>query len=125
MLRHSEVTWSNPRVLTTLAVIFLCGAAVGAVITRGVLHAHLDPPQPAPTIEQARRVGLGALKVKLNLTPTQEQQITKILDDYAKFYQNIEDEREDTAAVGKQQILQTLTPQQRQRFNELLGSKRR
>ena len=61
----------------------------------------------------------------MNLSPTQEQQNTKILDDYAKFYQNIEDEREDTAAVGKQQILQTLTPQQRQRFNELLGSKRR
>ncbi|HLH04043.1 MAG TPA: hypothetical protein VKX25_14850 [Bryobacteraceae bacterium] len=125
MLRHSEVTWSNPKVLTTLAVIFLCGVAVGAVITRGVLHAHMDPPRQAPVIEQARSFGLGVLKEKLNLTPVQEQQITKILDDYAKFYQNIEDEREDTAAVGKQQILQTLTPEQQRRFNQLLGSKAR
>ena len=125
MLRHSEVTWSNPKVLATLAIIFLCGAAVGAAVTRGVLHAHLDTPRPAPAIEQARNVGLEALKTRLNLTPAQEQKINKILDDYAKFYQNIEDEREDTAALGKQQILQTLTPEQQQRFNALLGSKSR
>ena len=125
MLRHSQVTWSNPRVLATLAVIFICGAAVGSAVTRSVLHAHMAPHRPAPAIEQARDVGLSALKVKLNLTPVQEQKITKILDDYAKFYQNIEDEREDTAAVGKERILETLTPEQRQHFNELLGSKTR
>ena len=123
MLRHSHVTWSNPRVLATLAVIFLCGAAVGSVITRGLLHSHIEVTRSAPAIEQARRIGLGTLKTELNLTPAQEKVITKILDDYAKFYQNIEDEREDVAAVGKQRILEALTPDQRQRFNTLLGTK--
>jgi Spy/CpxP family protein refolding chaperone len=122
MLRHADVTWSNPKVLATLAVIFLCGAAVGAAVTRGVIHSHMPPARSAPTIEQARHLGLGTLKAKLNLSPTQEQVITKILDDYAKFYQNIEDEREDVASVGKQRILETLTPEQRQRFNDLLSS---
>jgi Spy/CpxP family protein refolding chaperone len=125
MLRHSHVTWSNPRVLTTLAFIFLCGAAVGSVITRGLLHSHIEVTRSAPAIEQARKIGLGALKTELNLTQAQEKVITKILDDYAKFYQNIEEEREDVAAVGKQRILEALTPEQRQRFNALLGTKRR
>ena len=124
MLRHADVTWSNPRVLTTLAVIFLCGAAVGAAITRGVLHSHMPPAHSAAVIEEARHVGLSALKVKLNLTPAQEQVITKILDDYGKYYQNIEDEREDVAAAGKQRILESLTPEQRRRFNELLSAAR-
>lgn len=125
MLRRREVTWSNPKVLTTLAIIFLCGAAVGAVVTRGVLHSHMMPLRNAAVIEQARRVGLTTLKAQLDLTPAQQQVIMKILDDYGKYYQNIEDEREDVAAAGKQHILETLTPQQRKRFNELLGSARR
>lgn len=123
MLRHVDVTWSNPKVLTTLVLIFLCGAAVGAAITRGVLHSsHMAPARNAAVIEQARHVGLAALKARLNLTPAQEQVITKILDDYGKYYQNIEDEREDVAAAGKQRILESLTPEQRRRFNEVLGS---
>ena len=65
-------------------------------------------------------MGLGSLKAKLNLTPAQEQIITKILDDYGKFYQNIEDEREDVAEDGRRRILEALTPDQRTRFNEMI-----
>jgi hypothetical protein len=122
MLRHGDVTWSNPKVLTTLALIFLCGAAIGSAITRGYIRSHLAmPARTPPAIEQARHVGLADLRQKLNLTPAQEKVITKILDDYGKFYQNIEDEREDVAAVGKERILEALTPEQRRLFNELIA----
>ena len=121
MLRHGDVTWSNPKVISTLAIIFLCGAAFGAVITRGYIHSRWTAQAtPSPAIEKARHVGLGNLTASLNLTAAQEQQITKILDDYGKFYQNIEDEREDVAEYGRQRILNALTPEQRVRFNDMI-----
>jgi len=122
MARHRDVTWSNPKVLTTLAVVFLCGAAFGSAVTRSYIRSHTSvPPQTQPAIERARHVGLGALKARLNLSNAQEQTITKILDDYGKFYQNIDDEREDVAADGKKRILEALTPEQRKQFSELIG----
>ena len=122
MLRHGNASWSNPRVLSTLAVIFLCGTAFGAAITRAYIHSRWTAQAASPpAIERARHVGLGNLKTRLNLTPAQEQEITKILDDYGKFYQNIEDEREDVAEYGKRRILNALTPEQRVRFNEMIA----
>jgi Spy/CpxP family protein refolding chaperone len=126
VVRQGDVTWSNPKVLTTLALLFLCGVTIGSALTRVYLHSHWPAAvSNTPAIERVRHVGLGDLKQKLNLTPAQEQIITKILDDYGKFYQNIEDEREDVAAVGKQRILEALTPAQQQRFNELIGGHQR
>jgi len=126
-LRSRDVTWSNPKVLLTLALIFVCGAACGSAVTRELLHAHSYPSAQAatPAIERARTVGLVNLKARLGLTAAQEQTITKILDDYGKFYQNIEDEREDVAADGTRRILDALTPGQRERFNELIKQKAR
>jgi hypothetical protein len=119
MLRHSDASWSNPKVLTVLAVIFLCGAAVGSAITSGFLHTRMWPDRQA-TMERARRVGVQHLKSELSLTPEQEQTVMKVLDDYGKYYQNIEDEREDVAEHGKQRILSVLNPDQKKRFLDLL-----
>ena len=124
MVRHRGVTWSNPRVLLTLTLIFVCGTAFGVALASGYFHSR-TPQAPAPSaIERARHVGLSNLKLKLKLTPSQEQTIMKILDDYGKFYQNIEDEREDVAQDGKRRILQVLTPDQRKLFNEIIGQGR-
>ncbi len=122
MLRHEHVTWSNPKVLTTLGLIFLCGVALGCVLTGGYLHARFTKANVAPsTIESARHIGLANLRTKLNLSPTQEQEITKILDDYGKFYQNIEDERQDVAQYGSRRILSALTPEQQAKFHQMLA----
>jgi hypothetical protein len=115
---HKDAGWSNPRVLASLCVIFLCGAAVGAAITSSVLHARMASSQP--TIHAAQRAGVQRLKAELNLTAEQESTVMKVLDDYGKYYQNIEDEREDVADHGKQRILSVLNEQQRKRFLELL-----
>ncbi len=120
MLRH-DAAWSNPKVLAILAIIFLCGAAVGSAVTNGYLHARLFPEKQHSRSPQ-QRIDLERLKVELNLTPQQEKIVTKELDDYAKYYQNIEDEREDVAEHGKQRILDILNEQQRKRFNEIFAS---
>ncbi len=123
MPQRNDARWSNPKVLAILAVVFLCGAAFGSAVTRAYLHARMfDAPHDQLAIEAARRVGLGPLKVQLNLTPEQVQTVTKVLDDYGKYYQNIEDDREDVAEHGKQRILDVLNDQQKKRFNEIFSS---
>jgi hypothetical protein len=111
MLRQDDTGWSNPRVLAVLAVVFLCGAAIGSALTSHYLHMKLAA--------SARAVDMQLLRAELALTPTQEKIVTQELDDYAKYYQNIEDEREDVAEHGKQRILDVLNPEQRKRFNEI------
>jgi hypothetical protein len=107
-----------------LGVVFFCGFAVGAAVTRTYLHAKMFPVAEQHAIEQARRFGLEGLKTELHLTPAQEAAITKVLDDYGKYYQNIEDQRDDVAEMGRQRILEVLTEPQRKRFNEIFRQAR-
>jgi hypothetical protein len=120
MLRKEDAGWSNPKVLAIFGVIFLCGLAAGSVITRAYLHARIPVVvQQERTIEAAQRFGLQKLKTTLNLTSAQQQTITDVLDDYSKYYQNIEDQREDVAEHGKQRILDVLDDGQKARFKEI------
>jgi hypothetical protein len=120
MLRHNDAGWSNPRVLATLAVIFVCGAALGAAVTSRFLHARMPVVDRQASMESAERVGVQHLRTELKLTPEQNETVMKVLDDYGKYYQNIEDEREDVAEHGKQRILSVLNAEQKKRFLELL-----
>lgn len=122
MFRRYDTGWSNPRVLTTLAIIFICGVSVGAVITRQYLHSKMYFHREL-AIEDARRFGLHRLQVQLNLTPQQESIVARELDDYAKYYQNIEEEREDVAEHGRQRILSILNDDQKKRFNAIFHTR--
>lgn len=125
MLRHSDATWSNPKVLSTLGVVFLCGAALGCALTRSYLHAWRPVPVAIPvTVERVRHDGVSNLRERLLLTPEQEKKITEILDEYGKFYQNIDNERQDVAEAGRRSILEVLTPEQRAKFNQLFATRK-
>jgi hypothetical protein len=128
MLRH-DAAWSNPRVLAILTVVFFFGAAFGSVVTREYLHSHMFPPKRANTLEAVKTIGLGQLQSQLNLTPQQYRVVAQQLDEYAKYYQNIEDQQADieeqranVAELGKQKILDVLNDDQKRRFNELFSS---
>ena len=110
MLRHNDAGWSNPKVLTIFALIFVCGLAFGIVATSSFFHSKMRTALVAPQLT------LDQLRTELRLTPEQEKTIAKELDDYAKYYQNIEEEREDVANTGKRNILKVLSPEQRTRF---------
>jgi hypothetical protein len=125
MLQQKDAGWSNPKVLAILTVIFLCGAAFGSAVTRTYLHSKIFPAQHDGTMAAAQQVGLQRLKAELNLTPEQEKIVTKELDDYAKYYQNIEDERDDVAEHGKQRILDVLNPEQQKKFSQMFGEAQR
>lgn len=104
LLEDDNASWRSPKVLTILLIVFLCGTAFGSAGTRYFLHG-----RSSPTFLD--------LKVKLGLTPDQEKTVMKELDDYAKYYQNIEEERADVAEHGRRRIYIVLTPEQRKRFD--------
>ncbi|MBV9268663.1 MAG: hypothetical protein JO061_21020 [Acidobacteriaceae bacterium] len=107
--------WSNPRVLTIFGLVFLCGLTCGAALTT-FIHAGFRQPASVHA-----RLSLADLRTELRLTPDQERTVTKELDDYAKYYQNIEEQREDVAEHGKRRILSVLTPEQQKRFLEIFS----
>lgn len=126
MLRREEAGWSNPKVLAIIGVIFLCGVTFGSALTSAYLHHRWRPMVASErhTMDAARNLGLQRLKVELKLNPEQTEKLGAVLDDYGKYYQNIEDEREDVAADGKRRILGMLNDEQKKRFTQLLSRAR-
>ena len=121
MLRPGEATWSHPRVLAILALVFVCGGMVGCLLARLYLHTIFIAPQSSvAVIESTRSVGLSKLTAELGLSESQRKRIAAELDAYGKFYQNIEDEREDVAEMGKRRIMDALTPEQRKKFSRFI-----
>lgn len=127
MLQRNETGWSNPKVLGVLAVVFLCGAVFGAAGMREFVHHRMRTAvihEPA-LVYRGQRVGLSQMKQQLSLTPSQEETVSRVLDDYAKFYQNIDDQRETVVESSRQRILDVLQPEQRRTFEEMFVRRRR
>ena len=116
MLPAQRTTWQNPRVLTTLLMVFLAGAFSGALTMRAGLH---DVIHRAGFWQKDTSVTYERLKTELNLTPDQAAKLKSILDDMVKYRQDMEAEVESFRAFGKHRILDMLTPAQRKRFEEL------
>jgi Spy/CpxP family protein refolding chaperone len=112
MRQDDDASWSNPKILLVLVLIFVCGTAVGSAITQRVIHSRI-------TRTKSMEVQLKDLKSSLSLTAEQQQIVNKELDDYAKYYQNIEEERANVARYGKERIFKVLTPEQQKKFNEI------
>lgn len=108
--RRERESWSNPKVLIIFTLLFLCGVACGTVLTSTILHWRMHKAAVAS------QMGLDQLKDKLQLSPEQQRVVAKELDEYVKYYQNIEEEREDVAEHGKRRILSVLNPAQRKIF---------
>lgn len=123
MDREDDAEWSNPKVLAIFAVIFLCGAMFGAVGMRSFLHSRI-PHSDQRTIETARSVPPDILAKQLHLTSEQEKAIMSQLDEYGKYYQNIEEERADVARHGIEAIKKCLTEEQRRIFEKICEGKR-
>jgi hypothetical protein len=110
-------TWQNPRILSTLLLVFLAGGATGAVSMKFGLHQILHRSS-TPTSKEGV---LQKFKTDLNLTPAQAQKISLILDDYQHYYQSVQDQEDDIRATGKMRILQELNAAQRDKFQKLMG----
>lgn len=111
-----EPTWHTPRVLAVLLLVFLCGAAAGALAVR-----MFSPRVPAAWSAGGREWTLDLMKKELQLTPEQAAEIETVLDEFVLYYQNLQGQMDDFRAEGKKRILRVLTPEQRARFEKMVG----
>ena len=113
----------NPKVISTLVVLFLAGAAVGALAMQLGLHEKLHRTAAAaskPVPLAAKDAVLQRFKTELDLSTAQTQQISSILDDYRHYYQSLQDQLDDVRAMGKTRIVQILDEGQRQKFDKMM-----
>jgi Spy/CpxP family protein refolding chaperone len=112
-----RATWQNPRILSTLLLVFLAGATTGAVSMKFGLHEILHR-SGGPASKEAV---LQKFRTDLNLTPVQTNKISLVLDDYRQYYQSVQEQLDDIRATGKMRILQELDPAQREKFQKMMG----
>lgn len=93
-----------------LALVFLCGAAVGALVMDFGIHRRTPP---AFDTTQGRAAFFERMDRELKLTPAQSEQMRSILADFWDYYRTV-------LSDGKSRIEQILNPEQRRKFERLL-----
>lgn len=111
----TRTNW-NPKVAcgVTLALVFLCGAVVGALAMDLGFHRHAAPFDTA----QGKAAYFATMQRELNLTPEQSELMESILNDFWQYYRTV-------LSDGKQRIEQVLTPEQRVKFERMMQEQRR
>jgi Spy/CpxP family protein refolding chaperone len=105
--------WVGPRAagISTLLLVFLCGAVVGALAF--TLGAHKPLHREPFWTASGRTIELERVKRELDLTPAQTEQMESILDDFAKYYRTV-------LSDGKARIMQILNENQRKKFEQMM-----
>lgn len=124
-----RISWSNPRVLAVLLLVFLSGGLSGAIILRLARARLNNPPARSAPVTSTNAAPswnnkdgfLGKCKKELNLTPDQAKKMSAVLDDYKMYYQNLQEQLDEVRATGKGRILEILDAEQKQKFEKLLG----
>jgi uncharacterized membrane protein len=104
---------ADPKILCalTLAMVFLCGAAAGALAMHLGVHERLH--QPAFDTPAGKALYFNHLRKELDLTPAQADQMQSILDDFWDYYRTV-------LSDSKVRVEQVLNDQQRKKFEHLL-----
>ena len=118
----------NSKVIGTLVIVFIAGAAAGALAMSLGLHESLHRTQPAVAAPRVPRgvpsptdAVLQRFKTGLDLTGDQADKIAMVLDDYRHYYHNLQDQLDDVRSTGKERIMQILDAQQRAKFDKIMG----
>jgi hypothetical protein len=115
---------TNPRILTTLLLVFLAGVATGMLGMQHGLHEKLHQ-KLNPTVSAAgqpdRDAVLHQFKTQLDLSPDQTDKIAMILEDYRHYYDSLRDQTEDLRSTGRARIMQILDERQRDKFEKIMG----
>ena len=103
----------DPKVacMITLTLVFLCGAAAGAVAMDFGVHNRLH--QPSFDTAVGRELYFSRMQRELNLTPAQQEQMESILNDFWQNYRTVLSE-------SKTKVEQILNEEQRKKFERIL-----
>jgi Spy/CpxP family protein refolding chaperone len=118
MVAAERAPWQNPRIVTTLMVVFLAGAATGALSMQLGLHRVLHHAAPTRAAQNRDEI-LNQFKNELGLTQPQTEKLALVLDDYRQYYQSLQDQLDDLRATGKNRIMAILNDEQRQKFEKM------
>ncbi|MCZ2155343.1 MAG: hypothetical protein LC114_15805 [Bryobacterales bacterium] len=110
-------SWSNPRVLLTFSLIFLCGALVGAIAITLTQTQSFVASSPR---ELSRNMTVAQLTAELDLTPEQQKRLRVVLDDYFQYYHALQDQLDEVKASGRDKITSLLTDEQKVKFERML-----
>ncbi len=121
MQAPERVSWQNPKVLSTLLLVFITGALAGALSMRLGLHQRLHPGAVYWKDPNASRAFLEKCRKELTLSPQQAEQMAAILDDYKSYYETVQEQLDDVRATGKTRIMDLLNEDQRRRFEKLIS----
>jgi len=120
---------ANPRIVLTLAGVFVAGVGTGMLGMRYGLHDQIHPSSVStPQPEQAEV--LQRFRKELNLTDEQAKKLADVLEDYSHYYHAVQeqieemrlrDQIDDLRSTGKNRILEILNPEQRQKFEKMTG----
>ncbi|HEY6390486.1 MAG TPA: hypothetical protein VIX89_04360 [Bryobacteraceae bacterium] len=124
MFAADRASWQNPRILVLLLLVFICGSLAGALVMRTGLHEKIHRGTSYWRDDKTQFFSYDKLRKDLDLTTEQSQRLKTILDDFAKYHEDLETQMEDVRATGKNRIVQMLTPAQRQRFEQLCNQLR-
>src|SRR6202167_1217229 len=102
----------DPKVVgvVTLALVFLCGVAAGALAMN--LGVHKVMHQPAFDPPEAKVRYFERMQKQLDLTPAQSEQIQSVLNDFWQYYRSV-------LSDSKSGVEQILTEPQRRKFERL------
>lgn len=102
----------NPKVACaiTLALVFLCGSAAGALVMDFGVHRSRIPSFETPA---GKALYFERMQRELNLTPAQSEQMQSVLNDFWQYYRTV-------LSDGKQRVEALLTDEQRQKFEKML-----
>jgi Spy/CpxP family protein refolding chaperone len=103
----------NPRAVcvVTLALVFLCGAAAGAVVMNLGVHTRLH--QPSFETAAGKALYFSRMQKELNLTASQQEQMESILNDCWQYYRTV-------LSDSRSRVEQILSDEQRRKFEHLL-----
>ncbi len=109
---------SNPKLVgvVTVALVFLCGAAAGALAMN--LGVHKVMHQPAFDTPEGKVRYFERLQKQLDLTPAQSEQMQSVLNDFWQYYRSV-------LSDSKSRVEQILTEPQRRKFERLLQDSQR
>lgn len=102
----------NPKMACALALglVFLVGAATGALLMDFKVHRNRIPAFETPA---GKALYFERVQRELNLTPAQSEQMQSVLNDFWQYYRTV-------LTDGKQRVESILTEEQRQKFEKML-----
>jgi ribose/xylose/arabinose/galactoside ABC-type transport system permease subunit len=107
----SGSSW-NPKVACAVALllVFLCGAAAGALVMDFGVHRTRIPSFETPA---GKALYFERMQRELNLTPQQSEQMQSVLNDFWQYYRTV-------LSDGKQRVEALLNDEQRAKFEKML-----